>query len=239
MSSASFVATCTSYNLAHLSTLVNGEVKHKIKCIYHGLDTTAYPAVAEISSEKLRLVAVGQLKEKKGFQYLLQACRQLKDQGYDFECTIIGEGPLHAVLDEQIQALDLKGMVSLCGALPHQEVIRKYQQAAIFVLPAVLGADGDRDGIPNVILEALAMELPVVSTAHSGIPEVIQDGVNGLLVPPTDVSALAQAIARLIEAPSLRSRFGSKGRQVVVEKFDLAHNVGLLLNEFQKAVEGM
>ncbi len=237
ISNASFVATCTAYNRTHLTTLVGEAVQPKIKCIYHGLDTSHYQGFQQPASELIRILAVGQLKEKKGFQYLIQACRSLKDLGYDFECGIIGEGPLHQALDEQIRTLKLEGNVTLYGALPHQEVIQKYRQASIFVLPSVLGADGDRDGIPNVILEALAMQLPVISTAHSGIPEVIQNGVNGLLVSPTDAPALASALVRLIDNPGLRRTLGATGRQVVLDRFDLERNVRCLFQEFQRSIE--
>jgi glycosyltransferase involved in cell wall biosynthesis len=107
----------------------------------------------------------------------------------------------------------------LCGPLPHAEVIRKYQQAAIFVLPSVTANDGDRDGIPNVILEAMAMQLPVVSTTQSGIPEVVENGVNGVLVAPADVRGLAMALAHLLDLPDLRQRLGEQGRHKS-ENFD-------------------
>ena len=105
----------------------------------------------------------------------------------------------------------------------------------MFVLPCITGSDGDRDGIPNVILEALAMQLPVISTQHSGIPEVIKSGVNGLLVPPSDEEALAYAIARLIDDPFLRAQFGQLGRRTVTERFNSMQNVGHLLDQMVKA----
>jgi glycosyltransferase involved in cell wall biosynthesis len=161
----------------------------------------------------------------------------LKEAGYPFMCQIVGDGPLRIDLEDQIRKLSLEGIVELCGAIPHERVIEKYSQAAIFVLPAVTSSDGDRDGIPNVILEALAMQLPVVSTDHSGIPEVIVDGENGLLVESKDVNALTAALSRLIEQPELRQHLGKNGRETVLEKFDLPANIGALFNEFQHAVE--
>jgi len=111
-------------------------------------------------------------------------------------------------------------------------VIAAYREAAVFVLPCVTAADGDRDGIPNVILEAMAMELPVVSTRHSGIPEAVWDGETGLLVPPRDAVALAAALADLMSDGDLRRRLGQEGRRRVVKVFDAEANVRQLLDRF-------
>ena len=236
LAGAKFVATCTGYNERHLLDLANGHGA-KIKRIYHGLDAAAYqpdqrrPAAA--GSDRPRMRAVGQLKEKKGYPYLLQACRALLDQGYDFDCHIVGGGPLHERLATQIQELSLDQTVVLLGAQPHERVVTELQAATLFVLPSVLSADGDRDGIPNVILEAMAMELPVVSTDHSGIPEVVHDGQTGLLAPPADVPALTGALARLLDDPALGRQMGRNGRQFVQANFDVDHNAQLLLNEIQ------
>ena len=168
--------------------------------------------------------------EKKGYTYLLEACRILQDQGNEFECHIVGEGPLRTMLQTKIRRLGLEDTVYLYGALPHQAVIDAYREATMFVLPAVLSQDGDRDGIPNVILEAQAMELPVISTQHSGIPEVVSDGLNGFLVAPADEVALAQAIAKLLENSALCSEMGQRGRQIVIENFDIDRNAKSLLD---------
>ena len=111
-------------------------------------------------------------------------------------------------------------------------MIEQYRQATIFVLPCILSADGDRDGIPNVILEAMAMELPVVSTRHSGIPEVVEDGCNGLLVPPAESRPLAEALAQLLDDPERRLKYGMKGRETIMESFTVESNVNKLLREF-------
>ncbi|GJM42216.1 MAG: colanic acid biosynthesis glycosyltransferase WcaL [Ardenticatenaceae bacterium] len=233
LAEAKFVATCTQYNEMHLSSLNGNGLGSKLHCIYHGLDIDQYqPPERKRPSATQLLLAVGQLKEKKGFAHLLCACRQLKDQGYAFHCHIVGEGPDRQKLTRQIQQLDLIGTVTLCGALPHQAVIDKYREADIFVLPCITSQDGDRDGIPNVILEAMAMELPVVSTRHSGIPEVVVDGVNGLLVPPADDTALAQALAKLLDDGNGRRQLGQRGRQTVIESFSVEKNVKRLLTQF-------
>lgn len=233
MAEAKFVATCTQYNETHLASLNGSGLRRKLHCIYHGLDIDQYqPPEGKRPSTTPLLLAVGQLKEKKGFAHLLCACRLLKDQGYDFQCHIVGEGPDRQALASQIQQLGLGETVTLCGALPHQAVIDQYRGADIFVLPCVTSQDGDRDGIPNVILEAMAMELPVVSTRHSGIPEVVLDGQNGLLVPPADDTALAQALAKLLEDGNGRNQLGQRGRQTVIESFSVEKNVERLLTQF-------
>lgn len=254
LASAKFVSTCTAYNRSYLSQFGKDLFNHKLVCIYHGLELEHYvkeqrasPSMSliPITGSSLHsvpeqdagpgwpvILSVGQLKERKGLSFLIEACRSLQDRGIQFECRIIGEGPLRPALEAQIRQLGLDEMVKLYGALPHEAVIEQYKQATIFALPAIQGTDGDRDGIPNVILEALAMELPVISTRHSGVPEVVEDGVNGLLVPPEDAQALAGALEQLIRSPDTRQQFGRVGRQIVAERFDPEKNTRRLLEAF-------
>ena len=227
---AKFVATCTRYNGEHLRRVANGNGQ-KIRCVYHGLDLRDYPAGSAPDRDPALILSVGQLKEKKGFPHLLEACRVLKDRGLRFECEIVGEGPMRPALAARIDELDLRSHVRLLGALPHEDVIEEYGAATVFVLPSVTAADGDRDGIPNVILEAMAMGLPVVSTRHSGIPEAVRDDRTGLLVPPGDAMMLANALARLLEDEGLRDRLGRAGRERVEERFDADANARALLAE--------
>lgn len=233
LGNAKFIATCTRYNVDYLKQMGKGVYDDKVKCVYHGLDIQRYRRQQPITDRaRPVIVGVGQLKERKGFHVLIDALGVLHQQGIDFECRIIGEGPLRAQLAEQIQRLDLSEKVHLLGVLSHDQVFEQYEQANIFALPAVLASNGDRDGIPNVILEAMAMELPVVSTTHSAIPEVVENGVNGLLVPPNDVPALVEALTRLLQNPQLRADLGCKGRETVAEKFDPVKNAQLLIDEF-------
>ena len=226
---ATFAATCTAYNKNHLDALIGSSANGKVVCIYHGLDLGGLEPRASATNARPILLAVGQLKEKKGFAYLLRACGTLRAHGYDFECQIVGEGPLRPALETQVRELRLQETVTFCGALPHDEVVEKYARATLFVLPCVVAEDGDRDGIPNVILEAMAMRLPVVSTRHSGIPEVIEDHVNGLLVPPADDQALADALCELLEDSGRRRAIGERARYTVLERFDARRNVETLL----------
>jgi glycosyltransferase involved in cell wall biosynthesis len=193
------------------------------------LELEEYQPAFERSQDVPVITSVGQLKEKKGFAFLLKACRLLKEKGYSFRCEIIGEGPLRSALEQQIRELSLESCVTLHGALPHENVIDQLKSSTMFVLPCVTSSDGDRDGIPNAILEAMALQVPVISTSHSGIPEVITDEVNGLLVPPADAPSLAQAMARLLDQPQMGRQMGERGRQIVNESFDARRNaIGLL-----------
>jgi len=233
---AVFTATCTAFNKTYLEGLLGDEARRKIHCIYHGLDMRKYQPTARVPARRPILLSVGQLKEKKGFSCLVKACQILRESGADFECWIVGEGPLRGALTRQIDELGLSEIVHLKGSLPHEDVVECYRRASMFVLPCVVGGDGDRDGIPNVILEAMAMQLPVVSTRHSGIPEAIENGVSGLLVPPGDDVALAGAIGRLLANPADTNRLGKAGRLSVTERFSVDSNVNLLLQLFLAAV---
>jgi glycosyltransferase involved in cell wall biosynthesis len=210
---------------------VNGASEGKVRCIYHGLDMSEYAPGRAPRRDRPLLLAVGQLKPKKGFHHLLDACRILLERGSSFDCEIVGDGSLRAELAARIGELGLRSRVRLLGALPHEAVVKKYREATVFALPCVTGPDGDRDGIPNVILEAMAMGVPVVSTRHSGIPEAVEDGRTGLLVPPGDPQEIATAIERLLGDPVLRERLGSRGRERVRKVFDIDANARALLAE--------
>lgn len=234
LTQARFVATCTEYNATHLASVAGEPAQRTIVCIHHGLDLDRYkPASGADHGARPVILAVGQLKEKKGFRHLIDACGVLRDRGYDVECHIVGEGPLRAALEAQIDALSLQDTVMLCGALDHADVVERYAAATIFSLPCITGADGDRDGIPNVILEAMAMELPVVSTRHSGIPEAVVDGATGVLVVPGDADGLAAALAGLLDDPETGRAMGRRGRRTVAAKFDVAANTKQLMRLFE------
>lgn len=235
MRMARFVVTCTAYNHRYLAALVDQAGGERIHCIYHGLNLRIFPSDGPVASVQVTpplILLVGRLLEKKGQSYLLRACLILKNQGYNFVCRIVGEGPLRQVLEQEIRELALTDKVELWGAEAHERVIEMYQQATIATLPCVISKNGDRDGIPNVLVEALCMGVPVVSTPVSGIPELITSEVNGLLVPPNDSVALAAALARLLDDPSLRCRLAAAGRQTVLERFDMGRNTQNLVQLF-------
>jgi glycosyltransferase involved in cell wall biosynthesis len=231
---AVFAATCTEYNLVHLTRLLGAEVGSKIVRLYHGLDLAPYATERARAGDEgpPLLLAVAQLMERKGLRYLIDACKQLVARGRQVQCTIVGDGPLRAELENHVARLGLEDVVTLTGPLPHPQVVALLQRATAFVLPCIVADDGDRDGIPNVILEAMAGAVPVVSTLVSGIPEVVRDGETGLLVPERDAGAIADAVERLLDDQDLADRLGRAGRDLVRSEFDLDRNVDRLLERF-------
>lgn len=234
---AKFIATVSRYNVVQLDRASGGRSTDRLKCIYLGIDLENYEPGDGAGPGPITVLAVGRLTEKKGFTYLLRACQVLRERGRRFRCEIVGDGPLRDELAAESRGLSLADTVTFCGALPHPEVIEKYRRSHVFVLPCVVGEDGDRDGTPTVLLEAMAMRLPVVSTRLSGIPELVEDGVNGLLVPPGDVAALADALARLLDDREARLRLGERGRETVETSFDTERNVRRLLAEIAREDE--
>ncbi len=240
MSMARFVVTCSAYNQQYLKKLVDQGIGERIHCIYLGLNLDVFPPNANVAPapETVPLIlAVGRLVEKKGLLYLVSACRILEDQGYDFICRIVGDGPQRQVLEQKVHELALTERVELLGAATHKQVIEMYQQATIVTLPCIIDKQGDRDGLPIALVEALYMGVPVVSTQVSGVPELISEEVNGLLVPPQDSTALAAALARLLDDPLLRGHLARAGRKTVLERFDMAQNVQHLISLFYADLE--
>jgi len=235
---ARFAVTCTKANQKYLDRLRPPQTP--LYAIYHGLDLSLFQrantasgsergpgpqGLAETSARPL-ILSVGRLVEKKGFTYLVEACRLLKDKGYDFRCSIVGGADVYAeVIKESISHLELEGTVTLQSAVTQEELRRIYEQATVFALPCQVVENGDRDGIPNVLAEAMAMELPVISTNISGIPELIEDHVNGLLVPQKDAGALAAALEELLNDAALRRRLGKAARAAVCRDFDAKQNI--------------
>jgi glycosyltransferase involved in cell wall biosynthesis len=222
---AEWVATCTSANQQYLQALAPRGERDNIKLAYHGVDLEMFSPGERMAHSAVPLIlSVGRLVEKKGYPDLLHACRTLKDAGRAFRCQIFGEGPERTRLERLIADLDLHDVVSLCGTCSQEELVEQYRQAAVFVLPCRVLESGDRDGIPNVLVEAMAVGLPVISTAISGIPELIQHERNGLLVEPGDPAAIACAIERLLADSDLRQRFGAAARATTERGFDWETN---------------
>ena len=237
---AVFAATCTEYNRRYLADLVGPSVAPRVLRLYHGLDLKTYldgPERAP-SAERPLLLAVAQLAERKGLRYLVEACRILADRGRSFECEIIGDGPLRGELERQVRDLGLEDHVRLTGPLPYPDVVARYPRAAAFVLPCIVTAEGDRDDIPNVILEAMAAAVPVVSIPVSGIPEVLRDDETGLVVPEGDAAAIADAVERLLDDPALGTRLGAAARTFVSSEFDLTRNINRLVDRFAAVAAG-
>jgi glycosyltransferase involved in cell wall biosynthesis len=232
---AEFIATCTRHNFDHLRGLTIDH-KDRVHLVYHGIDTEQFrPDDAAVPHEPPVLLAVGRFKEKKGFDLLVGACAELVARSIDFRCEIIGYGDQEGRLQSLITRHQLGDKVALCPPIDHAKLRTIYRTATIFVLPCRLTADGDRDGIPNAMLEAMASGLPIVGTSVSGIPEVVTDGANGLLVPPENPQALADAVQRLLRDPQLRHRLGESGRQTVLADFCWERNIAQLVQLLQRS----
>jgi glycosyltransferase involved in cell wall biosynthesis len=219
---ARFVLTCTQFNGLFLEDLLRG-VRTPIHVVHHGTDLRRFNTTRRKPRSGL-IVSVGRLVPKKGYPILIHALQIAAAAGIDFGCEIYGSGPMREELESLVRHAGLEPRVSFHGARPQDEIAEAYSRASLFALAPVVISDGDRDGIPNVLVEAMAAGAPVVSTAISGIPELIVDGANGLLVEPGDAAALAQAITRLVLDPELGSRLGAAGRRTVERGFDLSLN---------------
>jgi glycosyltransferase involved in cell wall biosynthesis len=225
---AGFVVTVSDYNARYLHELSGGRAR--IQRIYNGIDTTTFEPDAGIARERDLILSVGRLVEKKGLDDLVTACARLRDQDVAFRCRIVGEGPLRGALEARIETLGLAAHVRLLGALPQHEVRAMMHRARLMVLPCVVSSSGDRDGLPTVLLESLAVGLPAVSTSVSGVPEIIDDGTTGLLVEPSDCEGLASAMRRLLDDDGLAGALSRAGRRKALAAFDLSTNVNVLKN---------
>jgi colanic acid/amylovoran biosynthesis glycosyltransferase len=230
LADASAVVTVSDYNVAHLREQF-GHDAASVRRVYNGLDLMAFPYEAP-AGRPPRIVAVGRLVEKKGFDVLVAACALLRGAGRAFECLIVGAGEQEGRLAAQIAGLGLGGQVRLLGPRPQGEVIGIVQSGAAFAAPCVVGADGNRDGMPTVLLEAMALGTPCVATDVTGIPELIDHERTGLLVPQRDPAALAAALARLLDDRALRLRLAAAARRRIEAQFDVAESSAALRELF-------
>lgn len=220
---ARFVVTCTAASGEYLRPMLGTSAARRLHVLYHGTDLRRFSPLGR-SPEGGRIVSIGRLVPKKGFADLIEALRHLAHRRVDFACDIFGTGPLQALLETAVSEAGLADRVSLHGDRLQADLLDAYRRASVFALAPVMTPDGDRDGIPNVLVEAMACGLPVVSTRLSGIPELIDDGVSGLLVEPRDPDALAAAIERLLTDASLSQALGLAARHKVEAFFDLSRN---------------
>ena len=233
---AQAVITCTEYNRQHLARQIGPAANGKLHCVYHGLDLSqfTFPWPRVPAPEPPIILSVARLVEKKGLRDLIAAADILRRRGRCFRVEILGDGPLRQALEAQVKELGLSDRVQLLGTQTHDWVRRAYQRARVFVLPCVIMADGDRDGIPNVLLEAMASGVPVVSTSVSGIPELIESERDGLLVPPSTPPLLADALERLLSEPELGERLARTARAKIEARFAREQSAAQLLALFRR-----
>jgi len=227
---ATFVATVGQYSMSQVVNASNPTHWHKVVVLPLGVDVDAFRpknAPPRNRGEPFRLLSVGRLSAPKGYPILIEAIALLRERGRNVKLTMVGEGPLRTVLEGQIALRGLGELIHLAGACNHDRVVDFYDSSDAFVLSSFL------EGIPVVLMEAMAMELPCVATWITGIPEIIEKDVEGLLVPPASASAIADAVGRLMEDPEGARRFGIAARRKVLAKYHLGRNVERLAQEFR------
>ena len=226
---ARFIATCTDYNRRYLEKIVDG-LRTPIFLAYHGIDLQLFKIDGRRAATRppYEILTVARLTPKKGLATVYQALRRLKDQGLCFRHTLIGDGEQKLEIEALRRRLGLEAETRLLGTRPHEDVCRCFRAADLFVLGCEQAANGDRDGIPNVILESMAMGVPVVATAFSAIPEAIQSNYNGILVDTARPAAMAAAMRRGLEDTDLRRDLIANGLETVRTRFDNQVLVGTL-----------
>ena len=233
-----WLVTCTAANFDHLAALAP---KGRVELVYHGLDLERFapvPASAQrlprdgaSREDPVVVLSVGRLVEKKGVDVLLRALALLPHALY-WRFVHVGGGPLRRALESQARALGIADRVSWRGALSQEQLLAEYRAADLFALASRVARNGDRDGLPNVLMEAQSQELACIATDLSGIPELVEQNVTGLLVAPESPDALAGALQSLIVDPARRRALGQAGRARVAARFGLEHNVVRLAEKF-------
>ena len=237
LQNASQIITVSDYHRDYISNLCPRIESKDVDVVYYGIETDRFhPIAKEVSNNPVIILSVGRLIEKKGFEYLIDACAMLAQQGIEFQCNIIGNGEKTS-LQARIERNGLQKRVTLLGALDQNQILKFYQESDIFALPCIIAINGDRDGMPNVLIEAMACELPVITTPVTGIPELVLDGETGLLVAERDAYSLTKALERLIRDNDLRAQIGKQARQATLEKCQIQHNVTKLLDIFRRVIK--
>ncbi|CAN5815343.1 glycosyltransferase family 4 protein [soil metagenome] len=234
---ASSVVTVSDYNLDFLRESFGANARN-VRRIYNGLDLACFP-YQEPVDRPLHIAAVGRLVEKKGFGVLIDACALLRDRGVDFSCEIIGGGELEAELQARISARNLDGWINMTGPLPQSEVKRRLTQAALLAAPCVTGTDGNKDGLPTILIEAMALGTPCISTDVTGVPEIVHHGETGLIAGQDDPDSLAQTFEQLLDDRDLQVQLARRARRLVEERFDIHRNAAEIRELFQVPATGL
>jgi glycosyltransferase involved in cell wall biosynthesis len=233
---AQFIAVETDYSGQLLAQRCPDSVS-KIYRVFNGIDLEDFPApVPSLQNESARILSVGRLVPFKGFDQLIDACAELVRRNLDFTCEIVGDGPERDRLQSKIDSHQLKSRVALLGSLPREAVFEKMRACHIFALASMVDRNGASDVFPTVILEAMAAARPVVSTQLAGIPESVVHGGTGLLVPPSNPTAFAEALAQLVVDPVLRQQYGNAGRAHVEQNFAIDKTITPFMQLLQVSV---
>ncbi|HEX6386109.1 MAG TPA: glycosyltransferase [Anaerolineae bacterium] len=234
---AEFVVPISRYNQQMILDECGEQYRDKVVVVHCGVDTKVFkprgaPTAHDRGEGPFTILCVGTLHEVKGQAYLIEACRLLKGEGITFICRFAGDGPDIEMLQRQAAEAGLAERVCFHGRLTREEVVELLAQADVLVAPSVPTSNGRREGIPVVLMEAMGSSVPVIASGISGIPELVEDGKCGFLVPPGDANRLAKAIEYLYHDPDLRRQFGRAGRQKVINEFDLYKNAAILARYF-------
>lgn len=233
VAASAFAVTVSSFNKGEMIKACGEALREKIHIIHCGIDPEVFlPTEKKNGKRALRIICVGSYEEVKGHKYLVDACRLLRERGIDFVCDLIGDGPVREQVKKQIADLNLRDKVIIHGSRKRQEVADMMRAADVKVLASVPTAEGKREGVPVVIMEAMATGLPVISSQLSGIPELVDNGRTGILTQPGDAKALADALQKLHENPTLRFNMGHAGREKVLREFNMKINVAELADLF-------
>ncbi|MGE3315794.1 MAG: glycosyltransferase [Planctomycetaceae bacterium] len=229
------VITISRYNRDLILEECGSEFAEKVQIIHCGVDTSVFAArnAATTKSNGLfEVLCIGTMHEVKGQTYLLEACKLLADRGVDVRCHLVGKGPDWDALKAQVRDAKLEDRVVFHGLMNRSQIAELVSKCDVLAAPSVPTEDGRREGIPVVLMEAMASELPVVASRLSGIPELVDDGVSGLLTTPRDASAIADALEQLSRDPELRRELGKAGRVKVLSEFDVHRNAAKLADCF-------
>jgi glycosyltransferase involved in cell wall biosynthesis len=218
-----FIASISQFNVDYLRKTCGNSITDLCRVMHCGIDAEKFRSVSR-QPEPGRIVCVCRLSPKKGLDVAIRACAKLRENNIKFQFEIAGDGPQRRALEDLIEKLNLADHVKLLGARPNDQLTELFSRASVFLMPCVKTPNGDMDGIPVAMMEAMACEVPVVSTAISGIPELVKDGITGRLAPEKDVDALAQILQELLGDMSKIEQFGKAGRERVLTDFCISEN---------------
>lgn len=235
---AKFIRCVSTFNKAFLCGLYSAETEDKVEVVHVGLNPEAYePGAPRMAKTRLQILTVAALNKTKGFPFLIDAVSRLVKSGIDVDCNIVGTGPRRAMIEQWAKDLGVADRVHLLGLLPQHEIARKLRESDVFVLPSMIALDGSMDGLPVALIEAMAAARPVVASTISGIPELVEDGVNGFLVDATHAERIAEAIRKLAEDPELRERMGRAGQEKVRRGFHIRVTAKRLMALFDRVAK--
>lgn len=232
---ASRIITISGYHRDYIANLCPKIDRNDIEVVYCGIETDRFQHTSKNNRNiPLRILSVGRLIEKKGHEYLVDACALLADRGHEFQCQIVGAGPLKQALQDRIDQRGLGNYVTLSGSRNQSQIVDLCQASDIFSLACITAKNGDQDGLPVSLMEAMACELPVVTTPIAGIPDLVMDRETGLLVNERDPVSMADALEELIADEMLSKQLGKNARQRVIDNFEIRNNVRKLAMIFRQ-----